>query len=77
MKKIKLSGRAAFLAFSFFMGVWVGLSIWTERSLEFWLTLMRGETVDVPFWIAALLTLILNGFIIAINLVAELLRLVV
>ncbi len=52
------------------------LSGWTESNLEFWLSLIKGEFIDVPFGIAVLVTFIGNGFIIVFNIVTELLKLI-
>lgn len=51
------------------------LGVWTERNLEFWLAYFKGVPVDVPFWLAFLLSLVLNGLIVGINLISEIIRL--
>lgn len=51
------------------------LSLWTDRSLEFWLSRIKGMPVDVPLWMSFLATLLLNGMIVLLNLVSELVRL--
>jgi hypothetical protein len=52
------------------------LSFWTDRTLEYWLTMWKGTPVNVPFWLSMLVTLILNAIILGINVVSEILRLV-
>lgn len=51
------------------------LSLWTDRNLEFWLSRIKGMPVDVPLWMSFLTTLLLNGLIVPLNLVSELVRL--
>lgn len=53
------------------------LTLWTDRNLEFYLSLAKGQAVDVPNWISFLVTLVLNGVVLALNIVGELVRLVV
>lgn len=52
------------------------LSFWTDRNLDFWLTHLKGETVDCPFW----LSFLASGFLpvgLFANLMGEIARLVV
>ncbi len=53
------------------------LGLWTERNMEFMLTLAKhGQYVDVPYWLAALCSVpIPLAFVF--NLVAEVTRLLV
>lgn len=53
------------------------LALWTERTLEFWLSHFKGDLVDVPYWLSLLLTLVLNGVILAVNIFSEILRLLI
>lgn len=55
---------------------WV-LTAWTDRNLEFWLGYVKGQHVDVPNWLSFLLTLVLNGVCIALNIISEIARLLV
>lgn len=48
---------------------------WTESNLEFWLSRFSGHPVDVPFWMAALLTAVLDGLALAADLLSEIIRL--
>ena len=52
----------------------IGLSFWTDRSLDFWCTYFSHHTVDVPFWMSALLSFIGNGAVFVLNLVSEIVR---
>jgi hypothetical protein len=47
---------------------------WTDSNLEFWLSHFKGEAVEVPYWISFVTTLVLNGAIIVINILAELFK---
>ena len=65
------------LASFIFIGVLLlFVSGWTETNLEYWLTMIKGQPVDVPYWIAACLTFFTNVFGLIFNLVSELLKLV-
>lgn len=63
--------------FSILIGVAYLLSLWTDRSLEFWLSYTKGKPVDVPQWLSFVLTVVLNAVILTANIVSELIRLVV
>ena len=52
------------------------LSKWTEASLEFWLTLMKGAPVDVPYILAFILTFFTSVFGVLFNVVTELFKLI-
>lgn len=54
----------------------VPLSFWTDRNLDFWLSQLKGETVDCPFW----LSFIVSCFApvgLFLNLIGEVARLAV
>ena len=63
--------------FSIMIGVAYLLSLWTDRSLEFWLSYAKGKPVEVPQWLSFVLTVVLNAVIVTANIVSELVRLVV
>lgn len=67
---------ALFAAFVVLMivGGFLGLSLWTDRTLDFWCSYFKGKPVDIPFWISALFTLVFNAFDILLNLVSEIIR---
>lgn len=64
------------IIFPLILGIIYALSLWTDRNLEYWLSMAKGVPVDVPQWISFLLTLVLNGVILLLNIIGELLRLV-
>lgn len=55
--------------------LFVPLTMWTDRNLDFWLTHFSEKTVDVPWWASALVTLFGNGVVILGNLIGEIARL--
>jgi hypothetical protein len=56
--------------------VWF-LSLWTDRNLEFWFEYLKGTPVDVPMWMSVIVTIVLNGVIVAANILTELFKLAV
>jgi hypothetical protein len=44
-------------------------SWWTEGSLEFWLTYLKGQPVDIPFYLAVIVSVALNGAVIPFNVI--------
>ena len=71
-----MSGGVALVIITFCLGFIAVLTNWTERNLEFYLSMYKGEAVDIPYWIAFLLTLVLNGIALLLNIVGELIRMV-
>ena len=58
----------------FFVGaIYMALAFWTDRSLDFWVSHFKGETVDVPLWISFVVAL-LNGATFGFNIIAEIVR---
>ena len=33
------------------------IAFWTDRNLDFWISHIKGETVDVPFWLSMVISL--------------------
>ena len=56
-------------------GLFAGLVFWTDRNLDFWLTVKKGVPVDVPIWLSALAS-IFAPFAVLGNIVGEIARLV-
>jgi hypothetical protein len=50
---------------------------WTESNLEWLLSLLKEQPVDVPFILALIISVILNWSVIVFNIIIELIRLVV
>lgn len=71
-----LTGCGLFLLLLFVIpAVVIGLFFWTDRTLDFWCTYCSGHTVNVPFWLSALVTLIGNGVMFILNIISEIVRL--
>jgi len=71
---------ALLLVISFFVAVYFGivalLALWTDRNMDFWVSYIKGETIDVNYWWSFLLTLIAPIGIVG-NTVSEILRVIV
>ena len=63
------------LYFSVMAALFAGLVLWTDRNLDFWLTVQKGAPVDVPLWLSALAS-IFAPFAVLGNIVGEIARLV-
>lgn len=57
-----------------FLIIWLPLSMWSDRNLDFWISHFKGEAADVPFWVSALATLAGNGLALIANLIGEICR---
>lgn len=78
MSRSSSNGIASLMALVFFfIPLMFIIAIWTDRNLEFWLSYLKGHPVDVPFWMSFIMTLVLNGVALALNVVGEILRLLV
>ena len=73
--RVSVSGNVFVMIFAFVIGVFVALSFWTDRNLDFFVSYFKGSPVDVPFWLSALVTILLNGLILVANIIAEIVRL--
>ena len=58
------------------IAVIVGLAIWTDRSMDYLLTWIKGVPVDCPMWLSTLISIVGNAFIVAFNLIMEVIRMV-
>lgn len=52
------------------------LAIWTDRTLDFWVSYVKGEEVDVSYWLALLVTIV-APFALTVNILSEIARLCV
>ena len=48
--------------------------MWTDNNLEWALSHIKGQPVDVPNWISVLVTLVGNGAIIIANIICEIIK---
>ena len=46
-------------------------SWWTDMQLDYWVSYLKGEQVDVPFIFAVLLNLFLGVLMIVVDLIGE------
>lgn len=53
----------------------ISLTMWTDRTLDFWCTQWSGHIVNVPTWLSFLATIIGNGIMFILNIVSEIVRL--
>lgn len=54
--------------------IW-GVTMWTDRSLDFVLTALKGHPVHCPMWLAAIVSIVGNAFTLLFNVVVEIFRL--
>jgi hypothetical protein len=62
------------IIFHFLLGV--AIMFWTDRNMDWLFSQIKGETVDVPFWISAITSILLSELILILNIVLELVRLI-
>jgi hypothetical protein len=53
------------------------IGYWTQLNLEFWLTFYKGQTVEVPYLLALLITVILRKVSLLGNAISEIIKLVI
>ena len=53
------------------------ISLWTQRSLEFWCMYIKHTPIHVSYWVSVAITVGLNGLALFANAVTEILRLVI
>ena len=51
-------------------------AFWTDRNLDYLLTLIKGSLVNCPFWLSAIISICGNGAVFVFNIIMELVRLV-
>lgn len=71
MKGSTIKGSTITVLLIFYTAIVWLVSLWTDRNLDFWVSQIKGEVVDVPMWLSFIVTFIGNGFIIAANILAE------
>lgn len=52
----------------------IPLSVWTDRSLDFWYSYFKEVEMNFPYWISFIFTVILNAASFLFNIVTEILR---
>lgn len=56
------------------IGLLLAVSVWTERSLEFVLSALKGSPINIPYWLSVIITLIFNTVAVVFNIIVELIR---
>lgn len=56
--------------------IYYPMTLWCDRTLDFWLTFAKGAPVDAPIWIS-FLAAVFAPATFTINLVSEIVRLAV
>ncbi len=62
------------LAFAVIPGIVVGETIWTSRSLDFWISHAKAAPVHVSYWLCFLVAVVGNGVVLIGNIVSEIAR---
>lgn len=52
----------------------VGMTIWTDRNIDYPLTLWKGHAVNCPYWLSFLATVVGNAFTLIFNVAMEIVR---
>lgn len=60
-----------------FIIVLTPLTLWTGRTLDFWLSYWQHAPVHIPFWLDFVATLALNELAVALNVISEIVRLAI
>jgi len=54
--------------------LWIPVTFWTDCNLGFWFSYFKKTTVNIPFLLSYLVSVICNGFILIANILMSLLR---
>jgi hypothetical protein len=65
-------GGACLFQLIFLAIIWFPIALWTDRNLDFYVSLAKGTPVDVPFWISAVASFFEPIFLL--DLIGELVR---
>lgn len=58
MKNNTLAGCLITLIIWGFIGlIFIGLTLWTDRTLDFWCSYFSHHSINVPIWLSALFSL--------------------
>ena len=67
-------GHLLGIVLAFYGGLCAAMACWTDRTLDFWLTVWKGTEVDVNWWLSFLVTCLLAPVVLTINVISEVLR---
>ena len=76
MKLGKLEVILLTVKVSLILAVFWAVSLWTDSNLEWVLSKLSGEAVEVPQALSFLITLVLNAAAVAFNIIISLIKLV-
>ncbi len=71
MNKKGQSLIAPLIVLTLALAAFVGLSMWTGRNLDFWISHFKGHAVHVPLWLDAAATICSGGLIFFLNIAGE------
>lgn len=72
-----MNTRFLIIAFTIYATIIAAVTMWTDRNMDYWVTYLKEEPTDVPYWVSFVVTFVLNGFILFLNTVAEVAKLFV
>ena len=58
------------------LGIIFGMTMWTDRSMDYLLTMIKGHPVNCPYWLSFIITVVGNGATVVFNIIMEVVRLV-
>jgi Ca2+/Na+ antiporter len=56
-----------------YLGIVALLALWTDRNLDFWATYVKGVEVDVPYWVAFIVSIFAPLAVLG-NVISEVVR---
>jgi len=54
-----------------YSGIVLLLSLWTDRTLDFWLTYFKDTPINCPYWLSVLTTFFLSPIVFGCNFISE------
>lgn len=76
-KEMKLKTGGAGIGCGGILGIVAAIllvSWWTNSNLDFWISYFKGHAVHVPYFLSVLLTIVLNGVDVLLNVIASIAR---
>lgn len=52
------------------------MALWTDSSIEWWIYYFKHETINIPYWMSLIITIIGNWVILFFNVITELFKLI-
>ena len=72
---MKMENWTVAIAVALFVLCLFGIPLWTEVNLEFWLSQLKGKPIDVPYWMAFIVTVCFNAITLFFNIITEIYKL--